>query len=763
MTRPSFLPPPPDSERSLNAAIVGGGRACAFILNMVRDGTLDRLKLKVLGVADVRDNPPGIQLARELGLDMVTDDYRKLYDLPDLDLLIELTGRREIRDDLERSRPPHVSLIDHVGARLFWELHQAESAVIHHRTEKRRTVEAERLRIAQIFDSIPDEIVVLDGDMVIQDANAAYLDNNAHTIGQVLGCRCYEVDQEVRGECQVAVENCPFFMAMEEKKPGSIVRKHFDSEGNVRYAAIVAAPIVDQDGEVSGVVEMTRDITSRILLEEELKATEVQLRQFLDHAPIAAYVKNRQAQYVEVNPAICSLFGKPKSEIIAKTDLEILPRSAAEQLRAGDRDVVEKRQEVTFDTEADLPNGHVFLSTIKYPILGPDGRVSAIGGLLKDVTAQHDAEAELARTREYLQDILDYSPVMIITTDLDNNVVSFNRCAEETLGYAAQEVIGAPAAQLYRDPEERSSILRRVKQDGAVREYETVLLHKDGTEVPASITLTQLQDVTGKMIGTVGASRDISTRKSLMNQIIQSERLAAVGRLAAGVAHEINNPLAVISEISGFLNDLIEDPDEVDPDELVRELEEWLPKLTKQVKRGRNVTYRMLRFARKSEAETELVDVNKAIDEVVPFLNKEANLAGVTIHRDFDDELPNVRVEEMQLQEIALNLMTNAIQAMRARGHGNIWLATRSDKGKVMISVRDDGPGIDEEVQDRLFDPFVTTKPPGQGTGLGLSICYGVVKRYDGEIRVESTPGQGSTFTVVLPAWHPPHSVRADS
>jgi two-component system NtrC family sensor kinase len=236
-----------------------------------------------------------------------------------------------------------------------------------------------------------------------------------------------------------------------------------------------------------------------------------------------------------------------------------------------------------------------------------------------------------------------------------------------------------------------------------------------------------------------------------------------VGRLAAGVAHEINNPLAVISEISGFLNDLIEDPDAVDPVELITELEEWLPKLTKQVRRGRSVTQRMLRFARKSEAETELVDVNKALEEVVPFLNKEAKLADITIHRDFGSALPNVRVEEMQLQEIALNLMTNSIQAMRERGHGNIWLATRSDREKVLLSVRDDGPGIDEEVQDRLFDPFVTTKPPGQGTGLGLSICYGVVKRYDGEIRVESTPGNGATFTVVLPAWRAPQSVRTDA
>jgi len=255
------------------------------------------------------------------------------------------------------------------------------------------------------------------------------------------------------------------------------------------------------------------------------------------------------------------------------------------------------------------------------------------------------------------------------------------------------------------------------------------------------------------MIGTVGISRDISRRKGLMNQIIQSERLAAVGRLAAGVAHEINNPLAIISEIGGFLTDLVEGPTVTDHDKLVQSLKKWLPRLNEQVKRGRSVTYRMLRFARKIEADVDVVDVNKALDEVLPFLMKEAKLATVTISRDYQEDLPNVHVEEMQLQEIFINLITNAIQAMKDRGHGNVWLSTRGEAGKVLITVKDDGPGIPEKIKDRLFDPFVSTKPPGHGTGLGLSICYGVVKRYDGEIRVESEEGKGATFTVVMPAW----------
>ena len=252
------------------------------------------------------------------------------------------------------------------------------------------------------------------------------------------------------------------------------------------------------------------------------------------------------------------------------------------------------------------------------------------------------------------------------------------------------------------------------------------------------------------MIGTVGISKDISHRRALMDQVIQSERLAAVGRLAAGVAHEINNPLAVIGEISGFLLETIEDDPAGKAPETLHEMSDGLPRIVSQVRRCRDITHRLLSFARKSEAKVEVADVNAALDEVLPFLDKQASLAQVTVHREAKRDLPRVRIEEMQLEEIFINLINNAVQAIGKRGTGNIWISTEREDDKVVVVVRDDGPGIPEQVKGRLFDPFVTTKPPGQGTGLGLSICYGIVKRYDGGITVDSTPGQGATFRVIL-------------
>ncbi len=736
---------PTTVPRPHNAAIVGGGKGCESFIRMVEEDKLGRFRLRICGVAEIDPDAPGIRLARELGITAVTSDYRELYDIEGLDLIIELTGDLAVRDEIERTRPRHLKLIDHFGATLFWEVYTAQAAVIEQRTETRRQVEAERERVSQIFDSIPDEIAVLDDNMVLQDANASFLRNNKVSIDEIRGQHCYEVDQCIRGECQVAIEDCPFFEVMRTREATSMVRKHFDQQGNARYAAIVAAPMISQEGDVIGMVEATRDITRRIQAEAELQLTEVKLQQFMQMAPVAAYVKNVQGQYIEANPAACQLYGLSKSELVGKTDLEILPRETAESFRASDDVVHKTRSQLSIDGTRELNGRRVFLSTIKFPVLDTEGKVTAVCGISRDVTALKEAELALKRTRDYLQNVLDNSPLLVITTDLEGRVVSFNPRAQESLGYSPDEIIGKPATMLYRNPDERHALLERVKSAGVARDYETTLVGKDNQPFPASLTLSQLRDAEGKMIGTVGIGRDISARKALMDQVLLSERLAAVGRLAAGVAHEINNPLAVIGEIGGFLAECVND-DPTDPD-TVAELQEGLPKLLAQVERCRSITHRLLNFSRKSEAKVKETDICEALEEVLPFLQKEALLANVTIHNDLPRDLPRLRIEQVQLQEIFINLINNARQA----GGSNIWLRSELDSGKMILTIEDDGPGISEEVRGKLFDPFVTTKAPGQGTGLGLSICYGIIKRYDGAINVESEPGQGATFRVILP------------
>lgn len=755
MSRSTSSPGNTSSSKLTNAAIVGGGKGCKSILEMVQGDTLGQFRMRVLGVADVDPEAIGIRYAQELGVPFVTTDYRKLYEIPDLRVIIELTGDNAIRDEIERTRPKHIRLIDHYGARLFWEIHQAEEAIILQRTEMQQSVEAERERIAEILDSIPDEIVVVDTEMLIKDANSSFLHNNNCSIDDVRGLNCYEVEQGIRGECQVAVGNCPFFTVMKEGRPTSLVRKHFGKSGETRYTSIVGAPLRDREGRITGMIEIIRDITKRIRLEETLATTEVHLQQFMELAPLATYAKNHAGQYIDANPAACVLLAKKKEELLGKTDLELFPRETAEKLREGEQEVWQEHGSVCMETELKIGDRRIFLSTVKFPIVDPEGNPTALCGLSQDITAQKEAEKELRETREYLQNILDNSPVIIITTDMNGNIVSFNRGAERSLGYGAGEVIGKPATMFYQDPTKREEFLRLIKSGKTVQDYSYEFLCKDGSLLPVSITLSELKNSSGRTIGTVGMSKDISHRKALMAQILQSERMAAVGRLASGVAHEINNPLAIISEITGFLNELAEDESEAHRTETMQELKEALPKIRKQIERGRDITHRLLNFARKTEMSIEHADVNTVLKEILPFLAKECRLAGITIHRDYQRDLPKVTIDETQLQEILMNLTKNAIDALSSNGGGNLWLETHEEKGKVVISVRDDGPGIDDAIRDRLFDPFASTKSIKQGTGLGLSICYAIVKRYDGEIRVFSEPDGGASFKVFLPAHNP--------
>ncbi|RJO64819.1 MAG: PAS domain S-box protein [Myxococcales bacterium] len=745
------LRPEMEETRPLNMAIVGGGRACESFLNMIRLGRLGRFAFEVCGVADVQLDSPGIRYAREIGIPKITTDFRELLTIPDLDLIVELTGNDRVRDELERLRPRHVRLVDSFGASLFWALYTAEEARIQQRNEMRERVEAEREWIYQVFDNIPDEIMVMDPDGVVQHANAKLLEVNGLTIDQVSGKFCYDLEL-VRGGCRIDVENCPFDEVRRTKTNHSMVRQYFDRQGKSHYAAVLAGPVLDKQGDVIGIIESTRDITNRIRLEAQLKATETRLRQFMDLAPVAASVKNPQGQYIDVNQAACLLLSRQRHEILGKTDLEICDREAAAVFRAGDQRVLQTGERYYMTEKVKLGGKTVYLSTIKFPILNEEGEADAVYTLSTDVTELRKAERERDDVRDYLENIVNNSPVIILSSDPEGRIVSFNRGAEEALGYKFFEVVGRSARELYQSPEERDMLLRRVANEGAVRDYETTLATKSGAKLPVSITLSPLKDSEGNVIGTVGMAKDISRRKALMSQVLQSERQAAVGRLASGVAHEINNPLAVISEIAGYLNDLVSDDPEIKQAATQKELVDSLPKILREVKRCRGITARLLSFARKTEATQDVADVKSAIEEILPFWEKQARLTQVTIHRDYAETLPRVRVEELQLQEIFINIINNALQAIGEQRHGgNIWIAARQNSGKVVVSIKDDGPGIPQEIMDKIFDPFVTTKPIGQGTGLGLSICYGIVKRYDGEITVQSRPGEGATFNVILP------------
>jgi two-component system NtrC family sensor kinase len=254
------------------------------------------------------------------------------------------------------------------------------------------------------------------------------------------------------------------------------------------------------------------------------------------------------------------------------------------------------------------------------------------------------------------------------------------------------------------------------------------------------------------------------TTRAMMNQLVQSERkkarsedimvqsskMAALGKMAAGIAHEINNPLAVIGEKAGWIKDLLSEEDLTQNPNL-KEVEESVSKIEYHVERAKKVTHRLLGFARRMEPSQEQVDINKTLNNTVDFLENESRYRNIDIQIDPHPDLPEIISDSSQLQQVFLNIFNNAIDAIGKNGEIHIKTSFLTRRKEIKIEITDNGPGIPKEDINKIFDPFYTTKEVGKGTGLGLSIVYSIIEKLGGRIMVASELGQGTTFTIYLP------------
>jgi two-component system NtrC family sensor kinase len=239
----------------------------------------------------------------------------------------------------------------------------------------------------------------------------------------------------------------------------------------------------------------------------------------------------------------------------------------------------------------------------------------------------------------------------------------------------------------------------------------------------------------------------------LNEELIQSSKMAALGKLAAGVAHEVNNPLAVIREKAGWIRDLLEEED-VGASPNFQEFADAVDKIEQHVERAGNVVHRMLGFARRMEPVCNDIYLNDVIRQTATFLDNEVRFRNIEMVWMLDPDLPAIQSDASQIQQVILNLFNNAIDAIDRNGHITVSTGRDAQAGMVRIGIRDDGPGMDKELQGRIFDPFFTTKKLGEGTGLGLSISYSIISKLGGSLRFESEVGQGSEFIILLPVKH---------
>jgi len=363
-----------------------------------------------------------------------------------------------------------------------------------------------------------------------------------------------------------------------------------------------------------------------------------------------------------------------------------------------------------------------------------------------DITERKQAEDNLKQEKEFTDTALDAQlDTFFLFEPATGKTIRWNRAFREITGYTDEEIAKKPAPDSYYSPEDlkRATVFIQKVLVGGAGTIELDLICKDGRKVPTEYQVAAIRDEKGEPKYLISIGRDITNRKKMEEQLLTNDRLASIGELVSGVAHELNNPLTSIIGFSDLLVVRKDFPDDIKED---------LKIINREAQRTANIVKNLLTFARKQPKEKQATDLNKAIQAVLELRAYEQKVSNLQVNTRFTPDLPEITANSSGLQQVFLNIIVNAEHAMlEAHGKGTITITTERDGDIIRASLADDGPGISKENLGHIFDPFFTTKEAGKGTGLGLSICYGTITEHGGKIYAESELGKGTTFIIELP------------
>jgi two-component system NtrC family sensor kinase len=454
----------------------------------------------------------------------------------------------------------------------------------------------------------------------------------------------------------------------------------------------------------------------------------------------AVVVTDLDRHIVTVNRAAAELFGRP---------LEDLPGMALDDLVAvTERPVVIERErrayageEQRYETRVLRHNGNERDVAVSTTPLVREGQLIGTVATLRDITDSKTAQHARARSESRYRNLFESASDAIATFDANGRFTTFNQAAENISGYRRDELIGQWFAPMLPDDELPKALAHFQKAlAGETGLFETTFIRRDGDVRTIQVTYSTPQ----KDEEVLCVIRDVTDQKMLQEQLIQSEKMSAIGQLVSGVAHELNNPLAGISAFAQLL--LTEKrfpPDQRTAAEMIYA----------EARRASRIVQNLLTFARQHKPERASTSINQVLDDTLELRGYELRVRGIEVSRQYDEGLPETMADAHQLQQVFLNLITNAEQAMekRQRDAQHLVVRTLRSGGVIRIEVEDTGPGIPANLLERIFNPFFTTKPTGSGTGLGLSISLGIVREHGGRIWAENVSGSGARFIIELP------------
>ena len=379
-------------------------------------------------------------------------------------------------------------------------------------------------------------------------------------------------------------------------------------------------------------------------------------------------------------------------------------------------------------------------------IRDPAGRLQGVIELVQDVSAAKRHEGSLMEANEFLNRLLDSMVGVVVAADLDGRILFVNKSVTRMLGFTVQEVVGKPIS-LLAPKEEVKKVRSTLEREGQALGVISTVSRKDGEWIPVRVNSSFVYR-RNQPVATVSIFTDLRERvrleESLIKarmQLVQSDKLAGLGRMAAGIAHEINNPLTGITVYASLVRDGLPEHDPARAD---------LECILEDAERCRDIVKGLLDYSRQSELQVEELDLNRIVEDAFNLIRDNSVFLKVDIVRHLHEGPLTVEGDAKLLRQVFINLLMNAVDAMR--GEGRLTVATYVDQDNWrVVEVSDTGPGINQEDLERVFDPFFTTKSVGRGTGLGLSVVYGVLARHGGTVAVKQTGEQGTTFQVRIP------------
>lgn len=519
---------------------------------------------------------------------------------------------------------------------------------------------------------------------------------------------------------------------------------------------LTAHPIQNEKGEIVGYEGINIDISERKRIENELREANEFFMNLIESSVDGIIAANMKGDIFIFNKGAEALTGYTAQEVIGKihiTDiyLEGVAKEVMRKLRSpdygGKGKLLPNQITIVNKTGEEIP---VQLSAAL--IYHEAGKELASVGIFTDLRPRLKMEKELKEANEFLMKLIESSVDGIIVTNIKGDILIYNQGAEKILGYKAEEVMGKMNIRNIYPPGVAKEVIEKLKSPdfggiGKLTSFPILHRKKDGELIEGDLSAAMIYDGEGKEIASIGIFKDLRERlrierelQKMQEALLQSEKLAAMGRLTSQIAHELNNP------IYGIMNTLELLKTEIPPESKRRRI---LELSLSEIQRLSEMLRNMLSFSKPEEEKRRPIKIDELIEGILLVMEKQMRESNIQVDISFDPDIPEIMASTNQMRQVMLNILKNGKEAM-PKG-GILTVRTVRERDNVLIHIQDTGMGIPEEIRDKIFDAFFTTKQKVKGVGLGLSVCYGIIKDHGGEIKVESEEGKGTTFTIRLP------------